>query len=1108
MTSSCRGEVDEKLFVLERELNEETIELERRARAFVESVRAVEGDGRSIANCGDAVDFLVNSNNMRFDEMEVSVIKEMLAFLATESNAERSGDVVWNQLAHLVSIGLVLPTSCQVRELDEVSLHEVCDQRKDELFTLWQQLRVKLKAWYSSILHALPSCSSVDAMNDKVVNLERQRLVQRLCLLYQPVDTLHWYSQMRKHQLESHSRKLCQHRVSSTEHGKRFSEWLAVAEEMIREDIVVLRDGDFMDAARLKPFEFLSSTYLCVIMDEMKRVSSLLLSSSGVQKSVLVLSDILAFSELVTSCRQLDRFVFKIVMLTHSPCNENASDQYQCPIAKYPVDVQASLKDLREAKLLPVGTQHSDDRTNVDETVDFMWEWSIGFEACVSLLAQCVETVMMSSVQGFVVEEEASCAATGQLSFVSLADSVDCQSSDMPKKITKCCQSIVEIIKSVACIVTVGKSARFVTAVNSFTSILDKVLAPYVDHTAKIASAVPERIAVYNLCLLASSTAYLATTLNDCHEMVKGHSSAPRVAAVYQKIYDFHHDLTHQLIKYHCNICATVVLQDAESNFYSDPKPFHEDERSSFSIQMWNYYLQGLKHDFWMSLSPCLAKLAIGNIMVEGLRILSGRHSRAEVSEAREKQYRTDVVAILSIASHFVWAVCDAGDLLAYQTAATHWIETSTPSISTLIWNHCNMLGTCLVYQSAPVTSALVTSEAKSDVKRDWLEITEPQLFKQERRVSDVRCACVKAKWLLEQPAVSHLELLELLTMNECIIPKTLCQSRTFCSEELLTSLWDILLLLPNSQTFLSRTSILDLVRVSTTSQGSLDVFEAWLVSKLTVLVVEDAACLPVFLLCHKATESDLESKLFSSTINQVPSRLQSYLPANDPINLVSEVSACLIQVFNKLRTDVSSLPSMLVNCLKQLDIDSPSAIETIFVSCCQETIRKLFKAKIITDLLECQMVVGELESQLEALKRDGSIPNCGNKVIGCLRNVVEEIRSLQVSGTSSIHCRLRDIQLIKNREAAGIWISVLQKNSEEVMNLLQATAGIVSLPHLQVNRTEGDVTDSRGLNCSASVCCSEQFWPLQSVNRIGSVTYSQTALENAVEIWLPELQT
>ena len=44
----------------------------------------------------------------------------------------------------------------------------------------------------------------------------------------------------------------------------------------------------------------------------------------------------------------------------------------------------------------------------------------------------------------------------------------------------------------------------------------------------------------------------------------------------------------------------------------------------------------------------------------------------------------------------------------------------------------------------------------------------------------------------------------------------------------------------------------------------------------------------------------------------------------------MSEVSACLIQVFNKLRTDVSSLPSMLVNCLKQLDIDSPSAIETV----------------------------------------------------------------------------------------------------------------------------------------------------------------------------------
>ena len=51
-----------------------------------------------------------------------------------------------------------------------------------------------------------------------------------------------------------------------------------------------------------------------------------------------------------------------------------------------------------------------------------------------------------------------------------------------------------------ACIVTVGKSARFVTAVNSFTSILDKVLAPYVDHTAKVSKRCSITTTVSDMC--------------------------------------------------------------------------------------------------------------------------------------------------------------------------------------------------------------------------------------------------------------------------------------------------------------------------------------------------------------------------------------------------------------------------------------------------------------------------------------------------------------------------------------------------------------------------------------------------------------------------------
>ena len=47
-----------------------------------------------------------------------------------------------------------------------------------------------------------------------------------------------------------------------------------------------------------------------------------------------------------------------------------------------------------------------------------------------------------------------------------------------------------------------------------------------------------------------------------------------------------------------------------------------------------------MKHDLWTTLSPRLAKKLLGNIVGDGLGVLSARYSNLEVSEARKKQYR------------------------------------------------------------------------------------------------------------------------------------------------------------------------------------------------------------------------------------------------------------------------------------------------------------------------------------------------------------------------------------------------------------------------------------------------------------------------------------
>ena len=63
-----------------------------------------------------------------------------------------------------------------------------------------------------------------------------------------------------------------------------------------------------------------------------------------------------------------------------------------------------------------------------------------------------------------------------------------------------------------------------------------------------------------------------------------------------------------QMVEYQSSLMATTILHDAESQRWSDMRPFYEDERISHCIQMWWYYLQGLRHDLWSSLPPKAAR--------------------------------------------------------------------------------------------------------------------------------------------------------------------------------------------------------------------------------------------------------------------------------------------------------------------------------------------------------------------------------------------------------------------------------------------------------------------------------------------------------------------
>ena len=56
---------------------------------------------------------------------------------------------------------------------------------------------------------------------------------------------------------------------------------------------------------------------------------------------------------------------------------------------------------------------------------------------------------------------------------------------------------------------------------------------------------------------------------------------------------------------------------------WSDMTPFYEEERISHCIQMWWYYLQGLRHDLWCSLPPKAGRSVFAAVFDKVILLLS-----------------------------------------------------------------------------------------------------------------------------------------------------------------------------------------------------------------------------------------------------------------------------------------------------------------------------------------------------------------------------------------------------------------------------------------------------------------------------------------------------
>ncbi|XP_008573985.1 PREDICTED: uncharacterized protein KIAA0825-like, partial [Galeopterus variegatus] len=169
-----------------------------------------------------------------------------------------------------------------------------------------------------------------------------------------------------------------------------------------------------------------------------------------------------------------------------------------------------------------------------------------------------------------------------------------------------------------------------------------------------------------------------------------------------QRYQEFINTLQFQVTEYCVRVCATSILQDAESHHWDDYKAFYEGERCSFSLQMWHYFYWTLHHDLWTILPPKLAQEILAEVLEKSLGLLASRYARAHPSYKRTPQIRLDITTILICTENMLWPICTSVQKLLYPH---EYIDDKIFKIH----SHCNNLFTTLVILTSPLTELYKT---------------------------------------------------------------------------------------------------------------------------------------------------------------------------------------------------------------------------------------------------------------------------------------------------------------------------------------------------------------------------------------------------------------
>ncbi|XP_060762922.1 uncharacterized protein KIAA0825 homolog [Neoarius graeffei] len=701
--------------------------------------------------------------------------------------------------------GVAFPTSDSLSEQSQTFMAPFCSVHDNialEVQETWDDVRLLLRH------HLLDKLS----MDGSGVPEKAVVLVHQLCFLYTETEVLEKYQALRSKTVLG----LLRNKQTCCPDGGSGFQRLAVGFQavcppfcaMLCEDIHVL-NGIVEPHCILS---FVNQTYLWTLVQELDLLMEVVLKDNSAQgekgmrssskKAAVAPQDtpqtsrnfsltseqLRGLVQLATTLLQLERQVEDLATELGFLNCAGESSGVKGNLKKVRDDVEMSALD---------GKVTSDLLLHSTEVVCLEFEWRAAFQVLAPQMVHGVKMFLEDVCSKSLHQEERTHSSTSSLiprGCVSLRQEAELSPErDMPKTIAKFCADVMEELDALLTLAVVCKEDALLPVCSCYIEVCGQVTSALLTRLEERAREVPHASPLKNLPTILASSTYIHHRLVYYESQLGDTNRMPLTLLPVQRSQEVTEAVHEHLTSYCVHVCATSILQDAESHYWADDNSFYEGERCSFSIQMWHYFLSALRSDLWSTVSPLLAKQTLAQVLAQTLELLLQRYSRAQPSYKRHPQIRLDITAILLCVEQLIWSVCHSVEELVGPELPS---ETSRTWVS-IIHSLCNQLLNVLIILTAPLTELYRTfqngfSEESSTTPADghtkhapfWLNIFNPTLFPLDQprggSESESSTLCL-LNIVISGPGFSPALLLQAILHHDCLLLRLLISHSCLC---------------------------------------------------------------------------------------------------------------------------------------------------------------------------------------------------------------------------------------------------------------------------------------------------------------------------------------